>query len=103
MAKDRKSLSELKPTTDTHASEEYLEAKAAVDRRSRGRLHVDSLAQQRIEEVKALLGPGPLSQMTVGDLIEVLSDIAQLADGGEPEDAADKAWHWAKWLAEGKR
>jgi hypothetical protein len=96
MAKDRKNLAELKPTINTHASEEYLEAKAAVDRRSQGRLHVDSLAQRRIEEVKALLGPSPLSQLMAGDLIDVLSDIAQLADGGELEDAADKAWHWAK-------
>lgn len=98
IAKDRKHLAPRRPAAGETQSQEYLQAKFELDRRTAHRLHVIEKVDIRSQEVKALLGPGPLSRMMVGDVVEVLVDIAQLADGGDLESAADKAWFWAKRL-----
>lgn len=99
IAKDRRQLGARKPSPGEIATAEYLAAKAGMDERTARRLHVIELVNGRLEDVKVILGPTPPDPMIVGDVIEAFTDIAQLADGGELESAADKAWHWAKRLS----
>ncbi len=99
VGKDRAHLERLKPKPGEQPSPAYIDAKAELETRAAARLHVMQIAERRIAEVKALIGPGPLPPyLTVGDLIEVFTDIAMLADGGDLAAAADKAMFHAKKL-----
>lgn len=99
IAKSHLALAALKPPAGVHPEPEYLEAKRAIDDRTLGRLHFKNIVDRRIEEVKAILGPGPIDRLMLGDLVEVFVSISTLADAGDLESAADKALFWAKRLA----
>lgn len=105
IGKDRSSIAHLAPGQGENASSAYLEALNEVRARSAKRLHFKQIVETRIEEVKALLGPeSAVGFMTVGDLIEIMSDISMLADEGDLAAAADKANFWAKrWTERVKR
>lgn len=84
IAKARADLAPLRPTNGQHASPQYLEAKAAVDQKNQGRLHVLQLVRSRKIDVRALLGDGeviPASRVVtaIGRLIELVEagDIAE--------------------------
>ena len=98
IAKDRFSLSAHKPKNGTAPNGTYLIMKAEFDRRTRNRLHVASMVQARIDELKILIGPDQVPRPLYGDLIDVFAEIAASADGGDLEAAADQAWYWAKRL-----
>lgn len=105
IAKDRASIVHLKPKDGVAAGPEYLTAKAAVDMRAGSRLHVAQLAKNRIEEVKAILGPEPaIGYVSIGHLIGLMLELAEMADEGDLAAASDKARFYAKeWAARAKR
>lgn len=104
IAKSRRDLVDLKPPAGVNPSQEYLRAKAEVDKRAQKRLHFTQLLNSRTEEVKALLGVHPLDRLMMSDIVEVLMDIAELAEAGDMAGVVDKADFWAErideWLAE---
>lgn len=97
IGKDRAYVGRLKPKPGEQPSPTYLEAKTEMETRSAARLHIFQIVERQIADVKALIGPGPLPPyLTLGDLIEVFTDIAMLADAGDLVAAADKAMFHAK-------
>lgn len=100
IAKDRRSIANLKPAAGTHPEGEYLRAKAELDQRSVGRLHFIQRVEGRIEDVKVIVGGRPLGdRMLIGDLVEIFASIADAVEDGDLRAAHDKARFWADRLA----
>ena len=100
IAKDRAGIAHLKPSGTGRTPPEWLAAKAGHDARTKGRMHFQQIVKTRIEEVKAILGPEPATGfLSVGDLIEVMEEIAEMADEGDLAAAADKARYHARLWA----
>lgn len=97
IAKNRRDLASLKPPGGRNPSQEYLDAKAEVDRRSQGRIHFRRILETRKQEVVALLGTS--RPVITGDMIEVLLRIASLIEEDDVVSARDfalavaDAWH----------
>ncbi len=99
IAKTRLDLARLKPGLGEAASGEYLKLKAEVGETTQKRLHFKGKVEERMEEVKSILGPDKIDRVMVGDLIQAFLSISYSADTGELEAAADQAMFWAKALA----
>lgn len=98
-AKRRTNLAQLKPKPGEAPSVAYIEAKQEFETQNVARLHFAALVERRIDEVKAVIAPGPVPfYVTLGDLIEAFTDIATLADENDLAAAADKAMFHAKRL-----
>lgn len=104
-AKDRARVAHLKPVDGGQATAEYLLAKRELQARTAARLHWMAKVVERIEDVKALIGPQPaVGYLSVGDVVAALTEVAEMADEGDLAAAADTALFWAKrWAEQAKR
>jgi len=100
IAKDKRSISSMKPPAGMHADAAYTEAKRAVDQRTQHRIHVQQLVQRQIEDVKSLFGDQSLDHMILGDLVEILTEIAEKIEQGDSKGALAKANYWANRIDE---
>ncbi len=99
IAKDRQDLGVPKPRAGERVSAEYLEAKAAHDRRSIGRIHFQRLVERRIAEVVTRVGADRVH--ITGDLVNTMVRLAQLLDDDDVQAARDLALYYAGVWARG--
>jgi len=89
IAKDRLTLSSMKPARGEQASQRYLDEKIASDERIARRIHFINLVKRRKNEVIVLCGPNPVPLL--GDVIAVMTKIMMLIDNGNSASARDFA------------
>jgi hypothetical protein len=100
LIKSQKDLNPLKPAAGTNASQEYLDLhRAWLDKRT-DRYHFLGMAQEKIEEVKSLIGAEHFTaKITVGDLLAVFMEFDQLVDDDEVSVIQAKAQFWVRKLS----
>lgn len=98
---DRGILNGLKPAPGVPASDIYLTAKAAHDKRhlalTRRRARIGAL----IEDAKLLLGDEPVvGHLIAGDMCSLMLEIAEKIAAGDVDSAKKQALWWADRFAE---
>lgn len=68
----------------------YLEAKKAIDERKRARERLMEAVNERVGEVRRLIGATPLSRRTAGMVSQWLVDIDSTLRDGDVDDAREK-------------
>jgi hypothetical protein len=106
IAKARAGIAHLKPvggsTARREAMEAWLAARREVEAESLRRLHFRRLVDKRADEVKSLIGSNPFN-LSVGDAVDIMLKLAELAREGDMEAVIDMATHLAKrWAKEGQ-
>lgn|SRR5690349_6688614 len=100
IAKDRRSLVELRPPAGSHASDEYLKAKNEVDERAKRRLHFKQIVDSRVEDAKCMISPDAVGTYMIGDLVDAFLAIAEDVQYEDLRSIDNRARYWAKKLSE---
>lgn len=101
ITKSLSDLNDMKPAAGTNASQEYLDVRRAWLEKRTVRYHFLSVAEEKMEEVKSLLGAEHFTaRITVGDLIAAFIEFDQLVDDDEVSVIQAKAQYWIRKLSE---
>ncbi len=88
---DRAGLARSAPEAGEAPSRSHLAAVAKFEAMTVQRMHFVRIVERRIEDVSSILGVDPADRTLVGDLVQVLFRIAQLADDDDIEAVKDAA------------
>lgn len=101
IAKSKTNLNAIAPRDGTNPPQAYLEARSAWLKTRTGRIHVQGIVENKMEEVKALLGSDHFSaQLTVGDLVGIFAEFVEMVDDDDVEHIRAKAQYMIRRLTE---
>jgi hypothetical protein len=99
IAKARAGIAHLKPAQGGPLAGEQMQAwsiaRREVETESLRRLHFIRVVDKRKEEVKSLIGSNPFD-LSVGDAVDIMLKLAELAREDDMEAVIDMATHLAK-------
>ncbi len=95
---DRAGLARSAPEAGEAPSRSHLAAVAKFEAMTVQRMHFVRIVERRIEAVSSILGVDPADRTLVGDFVQVLFRIAQLADDDDIEAVKDAALRAAERL-----
>lgn len=102
IAKSKIELEASKPKAGTNAGQLYLNLRKEWMIKRTSRLHFQGILENKIEEVKAIVGSDHFAaRITVGDLVMLLLEFIELVDDDEVHVVQAKAEYWVRRLTEG--